>query len=110
LALGIAALVRWRRWDGWATAGLVVITLFVAGVPLAVPGRLGGPSELMHGLGELAAGTVVGWKDLLTVQLPVGSYRNLLVPALVVFLVGTTVALTTAWRASAAAMWAIPTS
>lgn len=110
LAVGIAALVAWRRWGGWATAGLVAATFLVVGVPLAVPGRLGGPSQFWHGLGELLAGVVVGWKDLLTVQLPVGSYRNLLVPALVVFLVGTTVALRAAGRADAAAIWAVPVS
>ena len=42
-------------------------------------------------------GAVTGWKDLVTVELPVGSYRNLLVPALVVFLVGTLIALRLAW-------------
>lgn len=110
LAVGIAVLVTWRRWGGGATAGLLAGVFFVFGVPLAVPGRLGGPSELLHGLGELAAGLVVGWKDLLTVQVPVGSYRNLLVPALVVFLVVTTLALRAAWRSDAGALWAVPLS
>ena len=47
-------------------------------------------------------------KDLLTVELPVGSYRNLLVPALVVFLVGTAVLLLLAWRSDAVASLAVP--
>lgn len=110
LAVGIAVLVTSRRWGAGATAGLLAGAFFVFGIPLAVPGRLGGPSELIHGLGELAAGLVVGWKDLLTVQVPVGSYRNLLVPALVVFLVGTALALRAAWRSDAGAFWAVPVS
>ncbi|WP_292831655.1 transglutaminase-like domain-containing protein [Microbacterium sp.] len=110
LAAGIVALVTWRGWGGWAAAGVVAAVLALTGVPLAVPGSLGGPSEMLRGLGELGAGVVVGWKDLLTVQLPVGSYRNLLVPALVVFLVGTTVALRASWRADARAMWAVAVS
>ena len=51
------------------------------------------PPDLLRGLVELLAGAVLAWKDLVTVDLPVGSYRNLLVPALVVFLVGTCAAL-----------------
>ena len=38
--------------------------------------------ELLRGLGEVASGAVLAWKDLVTVDLPVGTYRNLLVPAL----------------------------
>ncbi|WP_434810654.1 transglutaminase domain-containing protein [Microbacterium sp. bgisy189] len=104
----IAAVVTWRRWSGWAAAGLLAAAVFVLGVPLAVPGRVGGAAELLRGLGDLAAGFVLGWKDLLTVDLPVGSYRNLLVPALAVFLVGTCVVLLLAWRADRLAYGAVP--
>lgn len=98
LAGGIAVLVTRRRWSGWTAAGLVAAAIVVTGVPLAVPSRLGGPLDVLRGLGEVAAGIVVGWKDLLTVTLPVGSYRNLLVPALVVFLGGACAALLLSWR------------
>ncbi|MBZ6373244.1 MAG: transglutaminase, partial [Microbacterium hominis] len=98
IGAGIAVLVRWRRWNGWAAAGLVTAAVLLVGVPLAVPSRLGPPDQLLHGLGELFAGALFGWKDLLTVDLPVGSYRNLLVPGLIVFLVGTASALLLAWR------------
>ncbi|MFT3798134.1 hypothetical protein [Microbacterium sp.] len=108
LGAGIAAAATWRRWSGWAAAGLAVAVFFVVGVPLAVPSRLGGPSDLLQGLGELATGAVLGWKDLLTVELPVGSYRNLLVPALVIFLVGTTCLLLFAWRTDVYAVCAVP--
>jgi len=110
LAGGIAALATWRRWGGWATAGLLAGVFLISGIPLAVPGRLWPPAELVRGLVELGSGAVVGWKDLLTVDLPVGSYRNLLVPALIVFLVGTTVALRMAWRKDAVAVCAVPAS
>ncbi|WP_424446512.1 transglutaminase domain-containing protein [Microbacterium sp. CH-015] len=98
IGAGIAVLVRWRQWNGWAAAGLVTAAVLLVGVPLAVPSRLGPPDQLLHGLGELIAGALFGWKDLLTVDLPVGSYRNLLVPGLIVFLVGTASALLLAWR------------
>lgn len=108
LGAGIAALVRWRRWSGWAAAALLAGAILVVGVPVAVPGRLGGPASLVRGLGELGAGLVFGWKDLLTVDLPVGAYRNLLVPALVVFLVGTACALLLAWRRGSVGAVAVP--
>jgi len=95
----VVALVTWRRWGGWITAAATVSAFLVLCVPLAVPSRLGGPLEILRGIGEASAGVLVGWKDLVTVDLPVGAYRNLLVPALVVFLVGTVITLSLAQRA-----------
>ena len=105
---GIAIAAWLWRWNGWIVSGALAAAVLLLGVPLAVPSRLGGPSDLVRGLGELASGLVLGWKDLVTVELPVGSYRNLLVPALVVFLVGTCVMLLLAWREDRAAYAAVP--
>ena len=107
-AAAIAALVWARGWSGWRTGGLLLAAFAVLGVPLAVPARLGGAGEFVQGLGDLAAGAVFAWKDLVTVDLPVGTYRNLLVPALVVFLVGTCAGLLLSWRADRAAYGAVP--
>ncbi|HWR85532.1 MAG TPA: transglutaminase domain-containing protein, partial [Rhodoglobus sp.] len=105
----VVAAVAWRRrWNGWIVAGLLAGAVLVLGVPLAVPSRLGPVDQLVRGLGELASGLVLGFKDLITVELPVGSYRNLLVPALVVFLVGTCAVLLLAWRESGIAYAAVP--
>ncbi|WP_235008279.1 transglutaminase-like domain-containing protein [Microbacterium timonense] len=108
VAAALAATAWLRRWGGWVITGVLAAAVLVLGIPLAVPSRLGGVGELVRGLGELAAGLVLGWKDLVTVELPVGSYRNLLVPALVVFLVGTCVLLLLAWRDDRAAYGAVP--
>ena len=108
LAAALAALIARRGWSGWTAAGLLAAALLVTGVPLAVPSRAGDPASFLRGLGDLLAGLVLAWKDLLTVDLPVGSYRNLLVPALVVFLVGTAVALLLAWRDDKLAPLAVP--
>lgn len=95
---GIVAVSTWRRWGGGVTAALVAGAFAVLAVPLAVPSRLGSPLEFLRGLGEAFSGVALAWKDLVTVDLPVGDYRNLLIPALVVFLVGTAVTLTLALR------------
>ncbi|MFV0374265.1 transglutaminase domain-containing protein [Microbacterium sp.] len=108
VAAGIAAIATARRWGGWAVSGMLAAAVLLLGVPLAVPARVGGPLELLRGELELAGGLVFGWKDLLTVELPVGSYRNLLVPALVVFLVGTCAAAMLAWRRGRVAVGAVP--
>ena len=108
LAASIVVVAHLRRWSGWLVAALLAGVFVVAGVPLAVPSRLTGPGEFLRGLAELGAGAVVGWKDLVTVELPVGSYRNLLVPALVVFLVGTAAALRLSWREDRLAYAAVP--
>ena len=110
VATAIAIVARRWRWSGWWIAAALGGALLVGGVPLAVPGRLGGPSELVRGLGELLAGLVWGWKDLVTVELPVGSYRNLLVPALVIFLIGTCLLLLLSWRSTRIALCAVPTA
>ena len=89
VATVVAFAARAFAWSGWTVSGVLAGVVLVAGIPLAVPSRMGDAADLLRGLGEVAAGVVVGWKDLLTVELPVGSYRNLLVPALIVFLVGT---------------------
>jgi hypothetical protein len=108
IAALIATIAWLRRWNGWSVTAALAVAVLLVGVPLAVPTRLGGPDELLRGLGELASGLVLGFKDLVTVELPVGSYRNLLVPALVVFLVGTCAVLLLAWREDRAAYAAVP--
>jgi len=104
----IAMLAQRRRWGGWTVAALLVAALLVAGVAAAVPSRLTGLAQVPAAVGDVLAGVVFGGKDLLTVDLPVGAYRNLLVPALVVFLVGTCTLLLTSWRRDRLAYLAVP--
>lgn len=108
VAAAIAALAWSRRWGGWRVTGLLAAAFFVLGIPLAVPSRLGGPLEIARGLADLGLGALFAWKDLITVDLPVGTYRNLLVPALIVFLVGTCAGLLLSWREGRSAYGAVP--
>ncbi|MFJ4037335.1 transglutaminaseTgpA domain-containing protein [Microbacterium sp. NPDC090007] len=104
---GWAAFVAWRRWSGWTLAGGLLVAFALLCVPLAVPSRLTSPLDVARGLGESFGGLLVAWKDLVTVDLPVGAYRNLLVPALVVFLVGTALTSSFALRADRRAVAAV---
>jgi hypothetical protein len=104
-AFVLAGIARVWRWPAWATVAAAAAVFAVLSVTLAVtldPTAAG----LVEALRQTALGLSTGWKDLLTVDLPVGSYRNLLVPVLAVLFVGTLSSLLLAWRADARSTWA----
>ncbi|KQM82142.1 transglutaminase domain-containing protein [Agromyces sp. Leaf222] len=68
----------------------VVFALIV--VPVAIPSAVGAPTVWLRGIVDGFVGVVVGWKQLLTLSLPLGEYQAVLVPFLLVMLVGTLVA------------------
>ncbi|WP_104126807.1 transglutaminase domain-containing protein [Cryobacterium sp. Y57] len=98
-----------RRGWSWFTVLLTVLGAYlVLGVPLAVPTALTGIDGVLGGLLDLVTATVFSWKELVTIQLPVGSYQSLLAPAFLLFLGGTTVALSLAWRGGRFVALAVP--
>ncbi|MDD7946021.1 transglutaminase domain-containing protein [Microbacterium sp. NE2HP2] len=92
-----AAGLRWRL-NGWWLALATIATYVVLGLPLAAPGSLGSVSQALQGLRGVVTAPVTGWKDLLTLELPLGSYQATLAPAFLVFLAATVLALSIAWR------------
>lgn len=87
-------------WPPWGVLAATLATFTVVGVPLAVPARTAYvvlPEP--QGLIDLYAGLVLGWRQLLTIDLPVGDYQALLVPALVLLLAGPVITLSIALRA-----------
>lgn len=77
------------RWRGEGVLLAAVALFVILGVPLAVPGRaLYGVLPEPQGLLELITGVVLGWRQLVTIELPVADYQALLVPALVLLLGG----------------------
>ncbi|WP_256041519.1 transglutaminase domain-containing protein [Cryobacterium sp. SO1] len=100
---GIAILGAWRRWPAWLVGVCTIAGYLLIGVPLAVPGRaLYGFLPSLTGLAELVPATALGWKQLVTIVLPVGSYQALLVPALILVLLSTVIGLSVALRCRAA--------
>lgn len=106
--IGIAVASRRYAWPWWLVASALVGAWLVIGFALAVPARWESGALFPDALVDVVVGPVTGWKDLITVPLPVGTYRNLLVPALVVFLTGSFFAARTSWREGAAAAVAVP--
>ncbi|TBN57856.1 hypothetical protein EYE40_10895 [Glaciihabitans arcticus] len=108
LAAAVAFTAFIRSWS-WLTVVLLTLGAYlVIGVPLAVPDALASLGELVGGFLTLLTASVFGWKQLVTVTIPVGTYQGLLVPALLVFLFGTVGALSIAWRAKKTYWIALP--
>jgi transglutaminase-like putative cysteine protease len=87
-----------------ASGSTVMVATFavfvVLGVPLAVPAKAAlGVLPTVDGLLDLLAGVALGWKQLLTITLPVGDYQALLVPAFALLLTATVVGLSAGLRA-----------
>lgn len=98
IGVGLAAFTS-GRFGGILTTlllvGIFVLTVVPVGVPQALQ-RL--PGGLITGLFDGVVAIVTGWKQLLTLTLPVGSYQTVLVPAYLVFLLTAFIATTLALR------------
>jgi hypothetical protein len=101
LGTAVAILGAVFHWKSFVVL-LVGFAVFVlAGVPLAVPDQaVAGFLPSWPGIVDLLASVALGWKQLLTIALPVGDYQALLVPAFVLVLTSTIVSLTIALRAT----------
>lgn len=85
----IAVVSERLGWSGLVAAGVGAIAYLAIGVSLAVPGVMQGEVPVTTALGELVRGPVTGWKDIVTLPLPLGVYAGTLVPPLALLLGGT---------------------
>lgn len=99
-ASAFAIVVAGNRWRwGALTVVALIAALVILLVPVATPQALSPDSaaggwRLLRGLGDALAAVALGWKQLLTLTLPVGTYQTVLVPFFV--LVFAAVAVSTA--------------
>jgi hypothetical protein len=95
----IAILGAVFRWPAPVVLLAAVAAFLLFGVPLAVPAKsIAGFLPSIDGLLDLLSGVALGWKQLLTISLPVGQYESLLVPFFTLILVLTVVSLSFALR------------
>lgn len=95
----IAILGARFRWSSLTVLISTLVAFFSVGVPLAVPSSVAfGFLPTPEGEFRLLRATALGWKQLLTITLPVGEYRTLLVPALVLVLAATVIGLSVGLR------------
>ena len=105
----IAAVGARFRWPSWALVVAGFLAFLAVGVPLAVPDEaVSGVLPSVQGLIDLLSGIALGWKQLLTITLPVGTYQALLVPALLLVLTVTIVAISVALRSKWGELAVIP--
>jgi hypothetical protein len=105
----IAILGAVFRWSSAVVVGASVVAFLLLGVPLAVPSQaLFGVFPTAEGFMLLLSSVALAWKQLLTVNLPVGTFQGLLVPALVLVLASTIVSLTIALRSGRGDFAALP--
>ena len=90
---GIAVLSLLVKWNGWLITLLLIGASYAVAVTMGIPEHWSAGTLVPDGLREAALGFVTGFKDLATSPLPVGTYRNLLVPAIAIFVVGTFIAI-----------------
>ena len=88
---------------------LSALTVFLVGIaavgigvlPFSNPGGVTNINSLLPAWGESLLSLVYGWKQLITIDIPVGVYQSLLAPAFLVFVVAGYVYASTIWgRAS----------
>jgi len=102
-AAAVIALVCYRlALGGLAALGLSVAAFVGIGLTLAIPGVTSGDVAIGAALRELALGPVTGWKDIVTLPLPLGAYGATLVPVLALLLGGT---LASVWLVLTARRW-----
>lgn len=88
------------RWPSAVMVPAVAAAYLLFGVPLAVPDQaVGGVLPSASGALTLVQATVLSWKQLVTITIPVGAYQALLVPPFILILLGSVTALTVALRA-----------
>lgn len=110
LVLGTAAAVlgAWRRWPPLSVVAALVVAFFACGGALTAPGTtLAGVVPTMRTFTSLAAGAATSWKQVLTLQPPLGTTGTLLVAPYLLALVGAAAVTATTLRVRAPARAAL---
>lgn len=86
VGLGIGAWKSLRKISNLTLLLAVLLSFVVLALPLSNPRAMFGGGNLLNGLLEALAGPVQAWKQIVTIELPLGTYHSLLSPVLVLYL------------------------
>jgi len=99
---GIAVLCERLRRGVLGVALLGLLVYIVGGITLVIPRAISDVASVTDAALDLVRGPVFGWKDIVTLPLPLGDYGTTLVPVFALFLVATA---TSTWVAIRANRW-----
>lgn len=88
LGIAVAVVARALHWGPVLAAVVAAGTYLVVSVPLAIPAALASVPAFVGGLRDAILGVALGWKQMLTLNPPLGEYQAVLIPFLVVMLFG----------------------
>lgn len=108
LSAVVVFVARRFRLAWWGLLLLALLAYVIAVVPLAVPSSLGSLSQVLDGVRSGVVGITLGWKQLLTLDLPLGEYQAVLVPFFVTFYAMSVVAFAAIVRGGKVAAVAVP--
>ena len=89
IGVGSMLITWWFGWRWWVAVTIAVSGYVLAVVPLAIPSSLSSPGRMLQGVWQGVTAVVLGWKQLLTISLPAGTYQGVLVPFLITVVVTT---------------------
>lgn len=87
VGLAIGAWKALRRVSNLTMLLAILVSFVVLALPLSNPRAMFGGGNLLNGLIEALAGPVQAWKQIVTIELPLGTYHSLLSPVLVLYLI-----------------------
>lgn len=108
LGMGIAVVARMLRWGMLVATLAAAAAYLVVAVPLAIPSALTSVPAILGGLRDAVLGVALGWKQMLTLNPPLGEYQAVLIPFLVVMLFGAFAATAFALQPGRRATAAVP--
>lgn len=108
LASAVVLLARQLKLRWWGLVLGAILVYVAAVVPLAIPSAFGSVQQFVGGLRDGITGITVGWKQLLTLDLPLGDYQAVLVPLFIVFYLMALVAVGVIVRGGRIAAVAVP--
>lgn len=102
VGIAVSCLLAWqgnsRRWNRWKFALAILIAYVVLSVPVAYPTVFGSPRDILTFLGRVLLAPITGWMDILTLDLPLGTYQATLAPFFLLCLIVPLVMFAFAWR------------
>ncbi|MCL2454557.1 MAG: DUF3488 and transglutaminase-like domain-containing protein [Micrococcales bacterium] len=97
---GLAVVAAWGRWSAWVVTAATVVVVVLLGVPLIGASTVLGVLPTPGAVGQVAVASVTTWKDVLTLDPPLGATGDVMLAPFLLALVGALVALSLALRAA----------